>query len=102
MQLPATATLQETTALVRDVEAALAALAPAGPGAALELDASALATFDTSVIALLLHARRLAQAEGRGFAVNRAPDKLVQLARLYGVESLLAFSSSGPERDAAT
>lgn len=102
MQLPTTATLQETSALVRDVQDALAALASQGPGAALELDASALATFDTSVIALLLQARRLAQAEGRGFQVRGAPGKLVQLAQLYGVESLLGFASSGSSREAAT
>lgn len=99
MQLPATATLQETSALVRSVESALAG---AAPGATLDIDAGALASFDTSVIALLLHARRLAQAAGRGFVVSRAPDKLVQLARLYGVESLLAFSSSSDVSQAGT
>ncbi|GMV47255.1 MAG: hypothetical protein AMXMBFR66_26530 [Pseudomonadota bacterium] len=89
MQLPATATLQQASRIVRDVEAALA---EAAPGAPLTIDASALAAFDTSAIALLLHARRLAQAAGRGFAVRGAPDQLVQLARLYGVDALLAFA----------
>ncbi|MDE2613597.1 MAG: STAS domain-containing protein [Burkholderiales bacterium] len=94
MQLPATATLPETGALVQGVERSLAATAP---GAAFDIDASALTAFDTSVLALLLQARRLAQAAGRGFAVRGAPAKLVQLARLYGVDALLEFAP-----DAAT
>ncbi|MBS0305692.1 MAG: STAS domain-containing protein [Proteobacteria bacterium] len=89
MQLPATATLHEASALVHDVERALA---EAAPGAALEIDAAALASFDTSVLALLLQARRLAQAAGRGFAVRGAPTKLVQLARLYGVDTLVGLA----------
>jgi phospholipid transport system transporter-binding protein len=99
MQLPATATLEQASALVRDVESALAQ--QTGP---LAIDASALAEFDTSALAVLLHARRLAQATGRDFSVTGAPDKLVQLARLYGVEELLSLApsaSSGPTRAGA-
>lgn len=98
MQLPATATLQQASALLRGVEATLA---EAAPGVPLAIDAQALAAFDTSVIALLLQARRLAQAAGRGFAVQGAPDKLVQLARLYGVDTLLAFTPAAVDAGAA-
>jgi phospholipid transport system transporter-binding protein len=87
MRLPATATLEQASALVLDIEAALAA--SSGP---LTIDASALSSFDTSAVALLLHARRLAEAAGRGFSVTGAPDQLAQLARLYGVEELLALA----------
>ena len=97
MQLPATATLQDASALVRSVEAALAA----GDGP-LVIDASALGSFDTSVIAVLLQARRLARAAGRALSVTGAPAQLAQLAQLYGVDQLLAFApaTAAPERDA--
>jgi phospholipid transport system transporter-binding protein len=64
------------------------------------VDASALKAYDSSTIALLLQAQRLAQAAGRGFEVTGLPDKLLELARLYGVDSLLAPSPS-PSRPPA-
>ncbi len=87
MQLPATATIDEAAALMREVSAAL----ESGSGAA-SIDAAALQSFDTSVVALLLHAGRLAQASGRPLQVVGAPAKLVQLAQLYGVDKLLSLS----------
>jgi len=92
MQLPAKAALAETAALAAQLPAALAD----GSGT-FTVDASALQTYDTSTIALLLQARRLAQAAGRAFTVTGAPAQLTQLAALYGVEELLSLSS-GPER----
>jgi phospholipid transport system transporter-binding protein len=94
LTLPTTATLDETGALVRDLEAALAAL-PAGEP--LVVDAGAVAAFDTSLVAWLLHARRLAEAAGRGFAISAAPQKLAQLAELYGVASLLPLAADPAE-----
>jgi len=91
MQLPDTATLEETAELAQALPAAVAE--GSGP---LLVDASALKTFDTSAIALLLQARRLAQAAGRGFVLTGAPAKLTQLAQLYGVEELLSVASPGP------
>lgn len=93
LQLPAKAALGETAALAAQLPAALAD--GSGP---FTVDASALTTYDTSTIALLLQARRMAQAAGRGFSVVGAPVQLAQLAALYGVEELLSLSSSGPER----
>jgi phospholipid transport system transporter-binding protein len=93
VQLPATVTLAEATALVRAAEEAVA-----GGSGELAVDASALANFDTSLVAVLLHARRLAQAAGRSFRLVAAPEKLAQLARLYGVAELLGLpgpASSG-------
>lgn len=89
MILPATATLDETAALARALPAEIAA----GSGL-LTVDASALTTFDSSAIALLLQARRLAQAAGRGFAVHGAPPKLAELATLYGVVELLSLDGT--------
>jgi phospholipid transport system transporter-binding protein len=90
MQLPATATLDQAA----DLAATLPAAVAAGSGV-LRVDASALKAFDSSTIALLMQAHRLAQAAGRGFEVLGAPAKLAELARLYGVEELLSLSSPG-------
>ena len=91
MQLPATATLDEAAALAETLPAVIAS--GSGP---LRIDASALQSFDTSAIALLLQARRLAQAAGRSVEITAAPAKLAELARLYGVEELLSLSPSAP------
>ena len=61
--------------------------------ALLAVDASALTDFDTAALALLLQARRLAQAGGRAFEVHGAPPKLTQLAQLYGVAELLSLAA---------
>ena len=57
------------------------------------LDASALQSFDSSSLALLLECRRQAQALGRTLRVQNAPAKLRQLANLYGVNDLLPTSA---------
>lgn len=89
LQLPADATLEHAASLAAELPAALAQ----GEGM-FSVDASALQSCDTSTIALLLQARRAAQAAGRGFAVTGLPAQLAQLAALYGVEELLASSPS--------
>jgi phospholipid transport system transporter-binding protein len=80
MQLPATATLAEACSLLQalgdDTD---------------RIDASALTVFDTSVLALVLEARRRAQHRGKALVVQGAPPKLRQLAQLYGVDELLSF-----------
>jgi phospholipid transport system transporter-binding protein len=82
MKLPPTLTLD-------DAAAALEAL-PADGGAQ-RVDAAGLRDFDSSALALLLEAKRRAQARGQAFEVRDAPVKLRQLARLYGVAELLGL-----------
>jgi phospholipid transport system transporter-binding protein len=53
------------------------------------VDASALAQFDSSALAVLLECRRESSALGRGFAVKGLPPRLRELATLYGVAGLL-------------
>ena len=53
------------------------------------VDAGALATFDTSALAVLLECRRTALFDGRGFMVKALPPALARLAGLYGVQELL-------------
>jgi phospholipid transport system transporter-binding protein len=84
MKLPATLTLSNASAALQS----LRPTAGSGPWA---IDASALREFDSAVLALLLQARRLAQAEGRALQVQDAPPKLADLAQLYGVAALLGL-----------
>ncbi len=56
------------------------------------IDASALATLDTSAIAVLLELRRTAAAAGAVLTIDGVPAKLSDLARLYGVAALLALA----------
>ncbi len=53
------------------------------------VDAGALATFDTSALAVLLECLRTALFDGRGFMVKALPPALASLAGLYGVQELL-------------
>ena len=87
LRLPAQVTMADASAALREVQAALGR----GDGP-LRIDASALDELDTAAVALLLHARRL--AGNRGFELLDPPSKLTDLARLYGVESLLGASPS--------
>lgn len=83
--LPATITLREA----RDTLQLLTQALQSAPGETVVVDASPLAQFDTSALAVLLECRRLAGAWGKGFSVRQPPPKLAALAKLYGVENLL-------------
>ena len=85
LRLPAQITLSQA-AQVRD---ALVSQMAADSGAALILDASALRQVDSAALAVLLACRR--QAGGRRWVVQGAPTQLSDLARLYGVDSLLGL-----------
>ena len=100
MQLPDTVTLAQVNALLPLLDEAVA-----GATGGLVVDASALEVFDTSAVALLLQARRLAEARGLAFELRAAPAKLAELADLYGVAGLLSMSSPSnttPARSVAT
>jgi phospholipid transport system transporter-binding protein len=59
------------------------------PGTLAIADASALRSFDSSALAVLLDCRREALALGKTFAVHGMPARLRDLATLYGVGELL-------------
>jgi phospholipid transport system transporter-binding protein len=52
-------------------------------------DASPLAQFDSSALAVLLDCRREALSLGKSFSVSHLPPRLRELATLYGVAELL-------------
>jgi phospholipid transport system transporter-binding protein len=86
--LPQTVTLREAQDTLRMLSQAL----QRDPASTLTVDASPLRELDSAAIAVLLECRRLAQAWGKTFAVHGAPAKLVELARLYGVDQLLVLA----------
>lgn len=49
------------------------------------IDASGLQTFDSSALAVLLACRRQALAQGQTLQLTGWPERLRELARLYGV-----------------
>jgi phospholipid transport system transporter-binding protein len=97
--LPETLTLAQAKAAVQSIDDVL------GEGhvekGALVIDASGLRGFDTSAIAVLLEARRLAQAAGRALEVRGAPDAMVELSSLYGVAGLLGLAPVAPTQPAS-
>jgi phospholipid transport system transporter-binding protein len=86
MKLPVALTLPSARQTTQALTQALAAL-PAG--GTFSVDASGLTELDTSALAVLLQARRDAQARGLVWQLQGAPAQLRQLAALYGVEALL-------------
>ena len=56
---------------------------------ALLVDATALARFDSSALAVLLELRRESLAIGKRFAIRGLPPRLGNLAALYGIAELL-------------
>lgn len=97
LQLPATATMAEASGLLRQIEAHVA-----GPHeGTVSIDASALQELDTSAVALLLAAQRLAVARGVTLQVQNAPAKLLELARLYGVAELVSPPAGAAESPAS-
>ena len=89
--LPATLTLAQAMQAVQAIEQTL--VESGATAGEIVLDAIDLHHFDTSAIAVLLEARRLAQAAGRTLTVRGAPAAMVELSRLYGVDALLGFVS---------
>jgi phospholipid transport system transporter-binding protein len=89
--LPASVTMDDASAALRSIESALS---EAG-GGGIQIDAAALSEVDTAAVALLLQAQRLTRSRGQAATLVNPPDKLLALARLYGVESLLGGVAAG-------
>ena len=83
--LPPKLTHEEAPACIRMLQQGLAAHNVSST----VVDASALAQFDSSALAVLLECRREAIALGRGFSVKGLPARLRELGSLYGVAALL-------------
>jgi len=84
--LPATLRHEEAPACMRMLQQGLAAQSPESVAV---VDATALAQFDSSALAVLLECRRESSALGRGFSVKGLSPRLRELAALYGIAGLL-------------
>jgi phospholipid transport system transporter-binding protein len=87
LALPAQLTLREA----RQTLAALSGELASAQGEAV-VDASTLTQIDSSALAVLLELKRQATERGLRFEVRGAPPRLQDLARLYGVQDLLAIA----------
>ena len=88
LRLPAVLTHDQASQCALELKNAMAS--PSGPGGSeVVVDASALKAFDSSALAVLLECRRNALALGKSFSVHHLPEKLRQLAGLYGVAELM-------------
>ena len=92
--LPQVLTVREATAVLDGLRAAFAA----ETDATWRIDAAPLEQLDTSALAVLLECARIAAAGGRRLEVVNVPPRLAELARLYGIDGLLAIA----EPDEAT
>lgn len=92
MKLPQVVTLEQVPGLLGQLETWLAELRDSSDGR-LHVDATAMAEFDSSALALLLEAQRRLAKQGAQLCVEGAPIKLRELAQLYGVSDLLPFES---------
>lgn len=91
--LPPVLTLHEATAWAMQWRKTISSAAPAAYGSSsgdsFTLDASALLRFDTAALAVLLDCRRHALSLGKTLTVRGMAPRLQDLARLYGVDTLL-------------
>lgn len=62
----------------------------AEPSASIAVDAAALVRFDSTALAVLLELRRAALRAGKTLVLQGLPSRLSDLARLYGIDELLA------------
>lgn len=84
--LPATLTHVQAAAYLAQCSAALAS---AGRGTMVQVDASALREFDSSALAVLLAVRREVLARGARWQLSGLNERARVLAGLYGVAALL-------------
>ena len=87
--LPPTVGLEEATDVLRGLKQAV----DADSSDPLIVNAAALQSFDSSALAVLLECRRMAQASNRSMVLRDPPPRLNQLARLYGVATLLGVDA---------
>jgi phospholipid transport system transporter-binding protein len=84
--LPADLTRNQASACLQMLVQGLKAL----KGEAVVVDATALTRFDSSALAVLLELRRESLAHGKNLRIRALPERLRDLATVYGIAELLA------------
>lgn len=85
LALAPTLTRQQAVGCLDDLLAAIAT----APENELQIDASKLQIFDSAALATLLACRRAALAAGKNVTIHGWPQRLLGLARVYGVAQWL-------------
>ena len=93
LRLPERITLREARSVLDTLGAELSG--QLGGPAVVEVDASALAQFDSSALGVLVGLHRRAATAGRACRLIGMPPRLTELARLYGVSELVALGTQG-------
>jgi phospholipid transport system transporter-binding protein len=93
LRLPERITLREARGVLETLGATLSAQ-PVG-SAVIEIDASAVAQFDSSALSVLVGLHRRAAAAGYTCHLVGMPPRLTKLARLYGVSELVTLGTQG-------
>lgn len=93
LALPESVGHQNAELLLQQLQQQLQGQLAAGGCDHVEVDAAALRQFDSSALALLLALLRTAQHKQCAWKVTNPPDRLLDLAALYGLETLLAISA---------
>ena len=91
LQLPTELTQTTASACWRDLGQALRA-----EPSAVVVDAAALGRFDSAALAVLLALRREALKMNKTFVVQALPQRLADLAGLYGISELLPAQAGSP------
>jgi len=86
--LPSSLTHEQADAFVQSCATALQAARPL-PGAVWAIEAASLAHFDSAALAALLAVHRLVRGRGETLQLAAMPQRLHDLATLYGVRDLL-------------
>jgi phospholipid transport system transporter-binding protein len=92
LKLPARVRMDDARAAWAQMSPALRAEAAqvlAAAGREVRLSAAGLTDFDSAALSLLLSAARQCTEQGTTLKLDGAPDKLRELARVYGVAELL-------------
>ena len=85
--LPAVLVQNTAQAVANELAGVLAASTPQGGEAV--LDASALAQFDSSALAVILACRRAVQTRGAQLHIIGLPERAQALAKVYGLADLI-------------
>jgi len=88
LSLPAEVTQANAPAVLAQLQATLQSLMKE-EDAVVEMDASALQQFDSSVLAVLMAVRRMTHKQKGKWQVRGSSDRLMRLADVYGVKRLL-------------
>ncbi len=94
LALPESIGHQNAELLLQQLQQQLQERLSAGECEQVEVDAAALRQFDSSALALLLALLRTVQQKQCVWKVTNPPERLLDLAALYGLDVLLAISTA--------